>query len=123
MANAIRKGYSDLFEMYSDAHRKDDEALRNFFSPRTGLGRAAIEVMVRTFKIMCGLAEFEAESGAKPGYEEGLKSDVERHVALDILRTGPGMAVNINIQLQLPATDDASVYENLFAALKKYFPS
>jgi ribosomal protein S17E len=30
MANAIRKAYSDLFKMYPDAHKKDDETLKNF---------------------------------------------------------------------------------------------
>ena len=31
-----------------------------------------------------------------------------------------GLTVNINLQLQLPATDDASVYDNLFSALRKH---
>jgi len=31
MANAIRKAYSDLFKMYPDAYKKDDETLKNFF--------------------------------------------------------------------------------------------
>jgi len=32
---------------------------------------------------------------------------------------GGGLTININIQLQLPATDDASVYEKLFDAMNK----
>jgi hypothetical protein len=35
-----------------------------------------------------------------------------------------GPAININIQLQLQATEDAKVYDNFFAAMKKHlFPS
>ena len=48
MANAIRKAYSDLFKMYPDAHKKDDETLKNFFRPTTKAGEQVVERMVDT---------------------------------------------------------------------------
>lgn len=30
------------------------------------------------------------------------------------------IAININIQLQLPATEDAKIYDSLFSALKRH---
>jgi len=30
MANAVKKAYSELFMMYPDAYKKDDETLKNF---------------------------------------------------------------------------------------------
>ena len=34
-----------------------------------------------------------------------------------------GMTVNINIQLQIPATDKAEIYDSFFAAMKKHLLS
>jgi len=34
LAQAIKKAYSKLFEIYPNAYRKDDEALRNFLRQR-----------------------------------------------------------------------------------------
>src|SRR5439155_21417783 len=35
LAAAMREAYGDLFRTYPDAHRKDNEALRNYFSAHT----------------------------------------------------------------------------------------
>jgi hypothetical protein len=35
------------------------------------------------------------------------------------VQSGDGLTININIQLQIPATDDATVYEKLFEAMNK----
>ncbi len=43
LAGYIREAYSGLFDVYTDAHRKDDEALRNFFAARTDLGDRAVK--------------------------------------------------------------------------------
>jgi len=71
---------------------------------------------VRTFKNLCELADFGAMA-------------VEGHVATPIARAGEKVSeiplgtkpvtLNINIQLQLPATEDVTIYEALFSALKK----
>jgi hypothetical protein len=34
-----------------------------------------------------------------------------------------GINLTINVQLQLPATDDNTIYEKLFEAMKKYLMS
>lgn len=123
MAQAIREAYSDLFRLFPDAYRKDEEALHNYFSAQTGLAKGTVGYMVRTFKALCDLADFQApapETLMKPTTAPAARPvpvlPAERHEP-------PGMTVNINIQLALPATEDASVYENLFAALKKHLLS
>jgi hypothetical protein len=50
VAMGIRQGYADLFSHFPDAHLKDDEALRSFFSAQTTLGAHAVAKMVSTFK-------------------------------------------------------------------------
>jgi len=122
LAQAIRLGYKELFELYPDAYRKDREALYAFFSSKTGKAKRTVEYMVSTFQNLCELADFEKEapkvklapakpiSPAKP--ITSLKP--ERKVISEL---------HINIQLHLPATTDPTVYDNLFKALRKYLLS
>ena len=110
LAQAIRLGYKELFELYPDAYRKDREALYAFFSSKTGKAKRTVEYMVSTFQNLCELADFEKEapkvklapakpiSPAKP--ITSLKP--ERKVISEL---------HINIQLHLPATTDPTVYD------------
>jgi len=123
LAAAIRKAYSDLFDIYPDADRKDNEALRNFFSTHTKVGEATLNLIVRTFKTLCEAADFAAEPPVMDS-PETLKYAREKGMPVVLPGKTSGPAININIQLQLQATEDARVYDNFFAAMKKHlFPS
>ena len=116
MTDAIKTAYTDLYSTYPDAEKKDDATLQNYFARTSGVAESVARLMVRTFKNLCGLADFGA--GA-----------VEEHVITPTARAGEKVSeiplgmkpitLNINIQLQLPATEDATIYEALFSALKK----
>ena len=117
LAKAIQTSYVDLFAMYPDAFRKDDEALRNYFTSKTNVGKSTINYIVLTFKNLCKLADdFEAVS-VEDAVPEPVISLAEE--ATRIPTSTPGLTVNINIQLTLPATDDETVYDRLFASLKR----
>lgn len=125
MAHALREAYPTLFETYPDAYRKDDEALRNFFSTHTSVGEKAITYMVRTFKTLCELADFDGASlveESTPVESTFVEYDKERKAHVEV-STNRGVTINVNIQLELPATDDASIYDKLFEALKKHILS
>jgi len=127
LAAAVRTAYADLFTIYPDAPRKDQEALRNFFSSRTNLGERAVQYMVRTFTILCELCDFEAVlettnghgqqvvhvAASVPGPSSGQKKTIPAMAPIG------GMTVNVNIQLVLPTTEDATIYERLFEAMRK----
>lgn len=133
LAAAIRQSYSDLFKTYPDANRKDNEALRNYFSAHTKVAESTLALIVQTFKMLCAAADFE---GAAPliveEEEEEDKQDTEvtgsgsrrpksgRTSVSHETGTGHGPTININVQLQLPATEDGAIYDKLFAALKKH---
>jgi Family of unknown function (DUF5343) len=122
LAEAIRTAYSELFAIYPDAERKDNEALRNFFSTHTKVGEATLNLIVRTFKVACDAADF---SGAAPPPPHKNDGEGGNHQATKTVVKGQsnGPAININIQLQLQATEDPKVYDNFFAAMKKHlFP-
>ena len=121
LAGAVKETYENLFQMFPDAQLKDDEALRNFFSAETDLGKDAIDATVRTFKTVCGFADFDVEpSSQQPAQEESSTVTVREQPNLRLPGMATGMTVNINVQLQLPATDDPAIYENLFEALRKH---
>lgn len=128
LAAAMRQGYADLFRTYPDAHRKDSEALRNYFSAHTKVAESTLGLIVTTFKALAAIADFEA-AAAPSGDETREEATVApRRRAASVPRSEfdasparlSGPTININIQLQLPATDDGSIYDKLFAALKKH---
>jgi hypothetical protein len=127
LAAAMRTGYADLFRTYPDAHRKDSEALRNYFSAHTKVAESTLGLIVSTFKALAALADFEAAvpAGGDSGEETSTvpkkrPSGTSRGEG-DSRGSAPAAStININIQLQLPATEDSSIYEKLFAALKKH---
>lgn len=118
MANAIRNSYFQLFSIYPDAYRKDDEALRNFFSTHTNVTEKVVVMMVKTFKALCDLADFHGE--IKTPSEEEKKSITGETAKYKDLPNGFTYTFNINIQLQLPESENSAVYDKLFEAMKKY---
>jgi hypothetical protein len=131
LAAAMRDAYGDLFRTYPDAHRKDNEALRNYFSAHTTVAESTLGLIVTTFKILASIADFESAVSVTgdEGREEarapsGAKSAAKAHreSQTDDQRTARPV-ININIQLQLPATEDGAIYDKLFAALKKHLYS
>lgn len=117
MASALLRAYADLFEIYPDAFGKDDKTLKDFFTPTTDAGEQVVEQTVATFKVLSSFADFKAvQKGGikKEGEEKGRAEGEEK-------RTPPmptGVTINVNIQLALPAAEDAKVYENIFKALR-----
>lgn len=123
LAQAIRTGYNDLFNLYPDANRKDRDVLYAFFSSKTGKAKNTVELMVTTFMNMCQLADFEAEA-PKPAPAEPVVSTPSALPTVSVV-SGKGMfpEIHINIQLHLPPTSDPAVFDNLFKSMKKHLLS
>ena len=66
IAKGVHQGYADLFLHFPDAHLKDDEALRTFFSAQTSLGKQAVAKTMKTFKAFRELGDFSAAQSAEP---------------------------------------------------------
>jgi hypothetical protein len=64
LAAAVRQSYSDLFKTYPDANRKDNEALRNYFSAHT---------KVVSFRLACVMGRF---AGGRRGVRAAARSPV-----------------------------------------------
>lgn len=76
LAQVMREKYEELFNTYPDAHRKDSEALQNFFKARTKLGSRALQGIVTTFKILCSFANFEGEPSAPKVSSNGNEGEI-----------------------------------------------
>ncbi len=130
LAEGIREGYKDLFEMFPDANLASDAEVTSFIRGHTNLGDATIRNAVATFKGLVALADFGQGASSstpsepvssngtadKPAHEEAVitsETAVQR-------RQSQGVTININLQLTLPESTDPAVYDALFAALGKH---
>jgi len=116
MANCLREAYAELFEIYPDAYDKDTQTLKDFFSTRVTAGEQVLARTVDTFKVLCEFADFKAPA-------EIPKEELKVPPAEKELKEAPQVRkfdINFNIQLILPTTNDADVYDKIFAALKKH---
>ncbi|MFC1912699.1 DUF5343 domain-containing protein [Chloroflexota bacterium] len=126
MSEAIKEAYPSLFSLYPDAYRKDDEAINNFFTSQTTVGQKAVVFMVRTFKELCSLANFEESTDTPPPEKLHVPTPTlkEPHrtpekVHVNTLESPHGVTLNINIQLTLPETKDGTIYDKIFESLRK----
>jgi hypothetical protein len=117
MTSVVKTVYADLFNTYPNAHEEDSATIQNYFAAKWGVSEQLAKLMEQTFKELCGLADFKAvvvtEPGAKPTVPTvGKVTEMPPSVK--------PVTININIQLSLPATEDAAIYDKLFEALKKH---
>lgn len=122
MASELRKTYAELFKLYSNPLSKSREDLENFFAKgQPSLKKHTLGLYVDTFKTLCKFADFgapplEAEVGSKEG--EKVEKVVKRGELIP--QVPEGVTINLNIQITLPVTDDAEVYDKIFKALKEH---
>jgi len=122
----VSEAYAELFVVYPDAYRKDDEAIRNWIRPKTGFDEVKVGHAVATFKTLCGLAEFEPEappSSADPTPPPDTTVPLVRTTPTLLPAQPQGPSININIELQLPPSADGVSYDKFFESMKKHlFP-
>ena len=120
MSSAIKSSYDKLFETYPDAEKRDKAAIQNFFASTFGVSAKLTDLMEQTFRQLCGLADFETVEVAEQIEKPSVPTAKE--VAKAATSVSP-IVININVQLQLPATENVEIYDNLFSSMKKHlFP-
>jgi hypothetical protein len=124
MAQALRTSYSELFQLYPDAYNRDNEALRNFFTQRTTAGPQVVARTIDTFRVLCEFADFEAPTVSETPTPAPTVTPAPTPAPVPLIqqpvtREG-GVGINVNIRLELPATNDADVYDKIFQSIKKH---
>lgn len=116
MSSAIKRSYADLYKTYPKAHVEGTKALQDWFATNTTVGEKTRSLMVKTFQTLASLADFEKEVPAIPKDERSVEP-VRKGI---VLPARGALTLNINVQLELPATHDQDIYDKLFASLSKH---
>lgn len=122
LAAMIRQAYSDLFALYPNAHKEDDNTLKNYFASKTTVGEASLRNIIKTFQALCSCANFEAYSQAEPKQEiSSVMSSQELSQPVNV-PSAPlrGTEIHFDIQIHIPENQAPEVYEAIFKNLGKY---
>lgn len=115
LAKEIRRAYKELFETYPDAQAQNDENLRNFFTGKTNLGKAAISFIVGTFKVLCEFGDFSGAPSLASPQTPAVQTSTSGGAG-----AGAAPAIHINLQVHLPDATDPASYDAIFAAINRH---
>lgn len=121
LGQAIEEAYSDLFQVFPDAPQRSAEELANFFRSRSKAGEQAISKMVSSFKALCNLGALRSTPATGADVPCSTDKAGTTPATPELTRRSPaGITININLQLTLPETTDETVYDKLFASLRRH---
>ena len=117
-AEALETGYRALFSMNEKAHTLSDADLKGLVVQATGLegNSRTVQAIVASFKALKDVAKFTKPKGQeKPEGED----EQPKHPAEQPILSNSASTVNLSytINLNLPATSDASVFNAIFRSL------
>jgi len=127
MAEGIRAGYSDLFEVYNDAHTRSDEELKNYFKGKMTAGEQVVASTVSTFKTLCSFADFDAILSNGAGLTDN--GDKKTHSNSGALASQPALsdnlapALHIDIQVHISADAPPEQIDKIFESMAKHLYS
>jgi hypothetical protein len=120
LAEGLREGYTDLFQIDRQAQRMSQADLKNKIKTlRNGKGSdTVLNAMAKTFLALAELSDFEAAPERKPAAPEAEPERVaEPAPGREEIALG-GLVYNIN--LELPESRDPAVYDALFESLRAH---
>ncbi|MCB8945511.1 MAG: DUF5343 domain-containing protein [Ardenticatenaceae bacterium] len=127
LAEAIRKGYSELYNIYPEAHQLSDTDLEHFFSTRSTAGKQVISRLVRTFKTLCDMSDFEniPTTNSRTSISDH-KSEANPLVSFEQVSPAKKSIdplshiepqFTFNIQVVLPENASMETYNNIFRSI------
>lgn len=125
MADAIREGYSSLFNTYSDAYQQRDEDLQTFFrASNPTIAANTVKIMVGTFKALCSMADFN------PSTDNGADTDENGNAASTDARVplvappksieSPTPTLHIDFQVHIAADAPPEQIDQIFESMAKH---
>jgi hypothetical protein len=121
LGKAIKQAYSELFEMYPDADKKDNDDLNHFFSTKSKAGEQVIGRITNTFKALVGCAEFNDDSIDLNESTES-NSASEKISPIGTRKLASSSLPNVHIDLQIHISPEASPeqIEKIFESMAKH---
>lgn len=124
VAQAIKYGYSPLYEINEYVHDLNDQDLKGVIVQATGLDATSktVKAIISSFKAIRKFADFNGET---PEYQ--AENDSEETGNLEKVKDGKslnsnsvGLKLGYTINLNLPATSDIAVFDAIFKSLRKH---
>lgn len=120
LGDSIRDAYGSLFKIHEEPCSRSTNELKDFFRAETASAEGTISKMADTFNALCRMAKFRPviqDSPEDSAFDTSgiLLQDVGHAKKPMKLKSGQNVTVNININL--PETDDEEVYKRIFKAL------
>lgn len=118
IAQAMQKGYAELFARNEKAHALSPSELENLVIQVTGSekGSTVVRLIVSCFTNLKKYADFSGVNGAKAPAEEEVE---EPTTAAGGLGLGGKLNLSYTINLNLPETTDPAVFNAIFKSLKE----
>jgi hypothetical protein len=133
MAEAMRKGYRQLFALKENAHTLKREELDGLITQITGLSKdnGTARAIAKTFEALKGFASFDETGSENRSSPEGaLAKIVAPAGTADAVSSPPppmpqiaqeiGMNLSYTINLNLPETTNIAVFNAIFSAMKAH---
>lgn len=126
MAEAIRKGYAEVYERNEYAHDLDKAKFKNLVIEMTGLAadNPTVNAIVNTFFALKSYATFDGEAAPVGAGKKGDvivldKKDDDPPPPPPLRRENAGLNLSYTINLNLPETTDVEVFNAIFRSLKE----
>jgi len=136
LAQGIREAYEDLFRINVEAHRLEENDVKNKLRTLTRGEKSdnVVGLMAKTFVALCYLADWSkpATTGTEVATTQRA-SELPEQAQIAAAFHGPtitgrtplapaggGPSLHYNIQIHLPASRDSAVYDAIFKSLKEH---
>lgn len=123
MAKALREAYPDLYKSYPEAHSVNDGLVQNFISANSSLSSTTAGLAVRTFKILCELADFGSISQSPTVVEDLTEGRSDSELTKpEILRKPANNYpdVHIDVQIHIDSTASPEQIDQVFASMARH---
>ena len=121
IAEAMRRGYADLFARNEYVHAMDEDALRGLVIEATGLDKDSkvVAAVTKTFLTMRVFADFEAAADTTPSTETMPGTAGMPTAPPPVVKRTPQLGFSTTIYLNLPNTSDIAVFNAIFKSLRE----
>jgi len=131
LANAVREGYSGLFDVYPDAHDRSTQDIEHVVSTSSSAGKQAVTKTVKTFQALCAEADFSALGGTSTAFSQeetpndnsnGNESQFDSSAKRTPDNSGGTSAPSLHVDIQVHISPEATAeqIDQIFASMSKH---
>lgn len=120
LGDAIKEGYSDLYNIYPDAHNRTQEELEHVFSTSSSAGKQVIQKTVTTFKSLVSEADFAEPEGLLETIEPLHAAPMPHTPSAPVSKTSSSPSLHIDLQIHISPESSPEQIEQIFASMARH---